>query len=219
MGTEIQELPMKYDFHIHTKYSRDSMLPIEVLKKVAKKEGVMPIITDHDTIKGNIKFGCKVIAEEVRTQEGDVIGLFMMEEIPRGLPLIEVVERVKQQDGLIYVPHPFDTLRRRSSVREAIEKIKPDMIEVFNPRTFMMQHNLKAMQYADEKNIPKIVGSDSHTRFEIGKTYIEMEDFYSKKEFMKNLKNAKFITKPAPIWVHIFSKTSRQFRKARAGLL
>jgi predicted metal-dependent phosphoesterase TrpH len=219
MGTAVQEIPMKFDFHIHTKYSNDSIMPLEVLRRVAKKERVIPVITDHNTIKGNMKYGCKIIGEEIRSQEGDIIGLFMMEEIPRGLPLVEVVEKLKQQDALVYVPHPFDSVRKHSSIKEEIRKIKPEVIEVFNPRTLKMEHNHIALKYAEEKNIQKIVGSDTHTRFEIGKTYVEMEDFYSKKEFLQNLKNAKFVTQPAPLWLHIFSKSSRAFRKAKAGLL
>lgn len=206
---------MKYDFHVHTKYSGDSLLPLELLRKIAKKEGIMPVITDHDTIKGNIKYGCKIIGEEIRAQEGDIIGLFMMEEIPRGLPMMEVVERIKQQDGLIYVPHPFDTTRKHSSIKEAIERIKPDVIEVFNPRTIKYENNQKAMRYAEEKNIAKAAGSDCHTRFEIGKTYVEMEDFYSKKEFLNNLKKARIITEKAPIWVHALTKTTVSLKNAR----
>ncbi|MFH1331915.1 MAG: PHP domain-containing protein [archaeon] len=219
MGTAVQEIQMKFDLHVHTKYSKDSILPLEVLRKITKKQGITPIITDHDTIEGNMKFGCKIIAEEIKTLQGEVVGLFMMEKIPGGLTLQETIDRLKQQDSIFYVPHPFDVHRKSSSIGEGIKKINPHAIEVFNPRTFSKENNLKALRYAEENNILKIVGSDAHTRFEIGKTYLEMEDFYSKKEFLQNLKKAKFVTKPAPIWVHALSKTSRQFRKARASLL
>ncbi len=99
----------------------------------------------------------------------------MMEQIPRGLELTEAVDRLRQQDALIYVPHPFDEVRKGTALMDNIKSIKADIIEVFNPRTINKNHNIKAFQYAEEKNIPKAVGSDSHTRFEIGKTYVVME--------------------------------------------
>ncbi|MEM4245080.1 MAG: PHP-associated domain-containing protein, partial [Candidatus Nanoarchaeia archaeon] len=104
-----------------------------------------------------------------------------------------------------------------TALMDNIKMLKADVIEVFNPRTINKNHNVKAFQYAEEKNIPKAVGSDSHTRFELGKTYVIMEDFYSKKEFLQNLKKAQLVTNGAPIWIHAFSKTTRKLRKL--GLL
>ncbi len=208
---------MKIDLHVHSQYSKDSLLQLNLLKKLSQKKGITPIITDHNTIEGNLKYGCNVIAQEIRAEEGEIIGLFMMEGIQRGLPLQEVVEKLKQQDALIYAPHPFDGIRKETALQDAIKKIKVDVIEVFNGRTINDNHNKIAHKYAEENNIPKAVGSDSHTRFEFGKTYITMEEFYSKKEFIQNLRKALFVTKKAPLWIHALSKTTRKLKKA--GLL
>lgn len=204
---------MKIDLHVHTKYSKDSILPLNILKKHTQKKGITPIITDHNTIKGNLKYGCKIIAEEIRANEGEIIGLFMMEEIPRGLPIEEVVDKIREQDGLILVPHPFDRVRG-GPLRENIRKVNADIIEVFNGRTIYYEDNKKANAYAEEKNIAKAVGSDAHTRFEIGKTYMMMDEFYSKKEFMKNLRKAEMVTNKTPIWVHAITKTTHKLKKA-----
>jgi len=207
---------MNIDLHVHTKYSKDSILPIEVLKKITKKKGITPIVTDHDSIEGNLKYGCKIIGEEIRTNQGEIIGLFMMEGIPRGLPIEEVMDRLKQQDALVYVPHPFDSIRGGGPVRNNIRKIKADIIEVFNGRTIYDKDNRKAMLYAEEKNITKAVGSDAHTRFEIGKTYMVMDEFYSKKEFIKNLRKATLVTNKTPLWYHAVTKATHKLK--RAGL-
>lgn len=214
MGAAVQEIPMKIDLHVHTKYSKDSILPVNILKKISQKKGITPIITDHDTIQGNMEYGCKIIGQEIRTQQGEITGLFMMERIPRGLTIQETMDKLKQQDALIYVPHPFDRTRRGSPIRENIKHVKADIIEVFNGRTVKQEYDEMARKYAEEKNITKAVGSDAHTRFEIGKTYMIMEDFYSKKEFLKNLKKAVFVTEKAPLWVHAITKTTKRLKKS-----
>ncbi len=203
---------MKFEFHVHTQYSKDSILPIPLLKKLSQKKGITPIITDHDTIEGNLKYKCKVIGEEIYTQQGEIIGLFMMEGIPRGLPLPEVLDKLKEQDALVCLPHPFDITRRSTLIQEEVKKVKADIIEVFNARILMNKYNKIALQYATDRGLPKIVGSDSHTRFEIGNTYMIMDDFYSKKEFLRNLKEAKTSTsRPFPL-VHALTLATKRLK-------
>ncbi len=203
---------MKLEFHVHTQYSKDSILPIPLLKKLSQKKGITPIITDHDTIEGNLKYKCKVIGEEITTQQGEIIGLFMMECIPKGLPLPEVLDKLKEQDALVCLPHPFDITRRSTILSKEVKNIKADIIEVFNARILMNKYNKIALQYATEKNIPKIVGSDSHTRFEIGNTYISMDDFYSKNEFLRNLRKAKISTSRTFPLVHALTFATKRLK-------
>lgn len=204
---------MNIDFHVHTQYSRDCILPIEVLKKMSIKKGITPIITDHDTITGNLKFGCKIIGEEIRTLQGEIIGLFLMESIPRGLDLHEAVDRVREQDGLVYIPHPFDGYRTRTALMHEVGNIKADVIEVFNGRSFKDEFNKKALEYAEKNNLPKAVGSDTHTRFEFGRSYAIMDDFYSKKEFLKNLKKAQIVSNKGPSWAYFATAVVKKLKK------
>ncbi len=203
---------MKLEFHVHTQYSRDSILPIHLLKKLSQKKGLTPIITDHNTIEGNLKYKCKIIGEEITTQQGEIIGLFMMECIPEGLPLPEVLDKLKEQDALVCLPHPFDITRRNTILGREIKNIKADIIEVFNARILMNKYNKIALKYATDKDLPKITGSDSHTRFEIGNTYMLIDDFYSKNEFLRNLKKAKISTsRPLP-FVHALTFATKRLK-------
>lgn len=184
---------LKIDFHIHTKYSPDSFISFFSLKKKCEKLGITPIISDHNTIKGNKRYGCKIVAEEISTSKGDIIGLFLNEKIKPYLSPEETVDKILEQDGLVYLPHGFDRIRSRNIMKH---KFKVDIVEVFNPRTVFEKDNLKADIFARYNGLLKAVGSDSHFLSEIGKTYTLVEDFDSKKEFLKNMKKAKFVVKP-----------------------
>jgi len=201
---------MKLDLHLHTKYSKDSILDLKTLRKVCNKKGITPIITDHNNIKGNLKFKCKILAEEIRTKDGEIIGLFMTEEIKPFLLLEETLDLLKQQDALVMIPHPFDFIRK-STLREI--NFKPDLIEIFNSRTILKSSNIKAERFAEKNNILKAVGSDAHTKFEIGNSYNMMEDFNSKKEFLKNLKKARLSYKPTSFIVHPYTKLIKAIKK------
>ena len=109
---------LKADLHMHTAFSLDCDTPPEVVVKRCIAAGLNCIaITDHNTIRGALEVGKLadfrvIVGEEVKSSEGDIIGLFLEEEIPRGLSPLETVSRIKDQDGLVMVPHPFDTIRR-----------------------------------------------------------------------------------------------------------
>ena len=201
---------MKIDLHVHSKYSKDSILRINTIRKIYNKKGIIPIITDHNTIKGNLKFKCRILAEEIKTLNGEITGLFMTEEIKPFLPLEETLDILKQQRALIMIPHPFDNIRKSS-----LKKInfKPNLIEVFNSRTIQNKTNKKALDFANKNNIIKAVGSDAHTRIEIGNAYNLIEDFNSKKEFLNNMKKAKFFCKKSPLIVHSYTKLIKILKK------
>jgi len=201
---------IKVDFHIHTVYSKDSFNSINVIKKICKKKGIFPVITDHNTIKGALKLKNCIVGEEIKTKDGEIIGLFLNEEIKKGLSIEETVEKIKEQDGLVYVPHPFDKLR--SCVKRL--NFKKDIFEVFNSRSLFQVFNRKAFEYAKRHNILMAVGSDAHLPIEIGKSYVIMEEFNleEKKELLRNLKNAKFHTEKSLPFVHIVSTIAKRIR-------
>lgn len=198
---------MKIDLHVHSHYSECSILSLDKIRRLFIKKNIIPIITDHNTIKGNLKFKSKIIGEEIRTKEGEITGLFLNEEIKPFLTLEETIDKIREQDGLVYLPHPFDPFRN------GIVNKNADIIEVFNSRCIDNNSNKKALDFASKYNLIKAVGSDTHTSFEVGNAYIIMEDFNDKKEFLENLKKANFFTKKSNIFlVHGVAKLSKLFR-------
>lgn len=198
---------MKLDMHVHTKYSKDSLLSLQTLAKKCGKLGITSIITDHNEIKGNILHKCPITASEISSSDGHVIGYFINEKIKQNLSAIETIELIHSQGGLACVPHPFD-MRRSNSVNNQDIIRKADLIEGFNSRVVNQAYNILAMDFAKKHGKPITIGTDSHTRFELGKSYIEMEEFDSPKEFVKNLMKAEHIKMPNmriySIWTYIF---------------
>ena len=188
---------MKVDLHVHTKYSACANMEFVALRKMCAKKGIYPAITDHNAIEGAKRFKNCIIGEEILTNEGDLIGLFLNEKIKGGLSIEETVDKIKEQGGLVYVPHPFDW--RRKCVKRL--DFKMDAIEVFNGRVWQQGLNEKAREFAKKNNIIMGVGSDAHIAPEFGRTYVEMDRFDSPKEFLKNLKKAKLITNKRSAWM------------------
>ena len=173
MKTKI--LYMKYDFHTHTKYSSDGYIEPKMLVKVAKKSGLSGIaVTDHNTIKGGLtakkyeNFGIEVIVgSEVLTDKGEVIGLFLTEEI-KSTSFLDVVNEIKAQSGVVVLPHPFDRIRSTSIHPGPQDASFIDSVEVFNSRCVRRIYNEKATNFAAENGLNIIAGSDAHFENEIG---------------------------------------------------
>lgn len=196
---------IKVDLHVHTRYSSDSNIDIGKLEELCKWRKIIPAITDHNTFEGAVMFRENCIkGEEIRTEEGEIIGLFMTAEIRKGLSIEETVEKIREQGALVYVPHPFDSLRR-SAIRRLDFKI--DILEVFNSRNIFNSANKEAFEYAKAKKIPMGVGSDAHFLSNVGESHLLMEPFdvESPKEFLKNLRKAEFVTRKTMPYYHLFS--------------
>jgi glycosyltransferase involved in cell wall biosynthesis len=193
------------DLHMHTDHSPDCATPVEVLLATAQERGFGAIaVTDHNVITGALDArekadGIKVIvAEEVKTaNQGEVIGLFIEEHIPRGMSLQETVAEIKRQGGLVYVPHPFDRLHAVPDY-EHLLTILPDVdaIEVYNPRVAIGSFNEEAARFAAKYRITPAAGSDSHVAQGLGSVRIRMRDFEGPEEFLESLRSAEIITKP-----------------------
>jgi len=162
---------MKFDLHIHSKYSYDSFLsPVRIIK-VAKRKGLHGVaITDHNTIKGGIE-ALKInededfqviVGAEIRTEYGDIIGLFLEDEITTN-KFEEVIEEIKSQGGLSVLAHPY---RHYKFPEEIIDKV--DLVEVFNARS-RKADNERAYELAKKFKKPQTAGSDAHLVFEIGR--------------------------------------------------
>ena len=205
---------IKIEMHSHTCFSQDGFITAETLSRQCRKKNLGCIcITDHNTIQGAIEFSKSaevkiVIGEEMETGEGDLIGLFLNREIDKGLGLEKTISLIKQQGGLVYLPHPFDEFRKSSVKKASAEKIKNqiDIIEIFNSRTLNPKYNRMAADFAVENGIIKAVGSDSHHPIEIGMSYVEMECFNGAKDFLEKLKKASLKTKKCGLHIRIYLK-------------
>ena len=161
-----------FDFHIHSKYSLDSLLQPGRILNLAKREKLNGIaITDHNTIRGGVqakKYNVDsnflvIIGSEIRTGVGDVIGLFLNEEI-KSRNVLEVVDEIRAQDGIVVIPHPFRG-HKIYELRNILNEI--DLVEIFNSRNNPVQ-NFKASEFALANNKPFVGGSDAHFGSEIG---------------------------------------------------
>ncbi|MGH2355641.1 MAG: CehA/McbA family metallohydrolase [Chloroflexota bacterium] len=184
-------MPYRIDFHSHTGHSSDSLLPARVLLNMAVRRGLAAIaVTDHNSLGGALqaqalvehepeRFGNLLIlaGEEVMTVEGELIGLFLREPIPRDLTPEQTIEQIRAQGGLVLVPHPFDRLRGSRIRATALERIVGlvDAIEVFNARTTLRADNQLALDFACRHNLVAVAGSDAHVPWEVGKGYVEVD--------------------------------------------
>ncbi len=198
------------DLHMHTDHSPDCATPVEVLLATASEQGLGAIaITDHNEISGALEArekaaaaGLKVIVgEEVKTaSQGEVIGLFIEEKIPRGLTLEETVSEIKRQGGLVYVPHPFDRMHSVPDYEHLLPILEEiDAIEVFNPRVAIGAFNEEAARFAGKYRIVAGAGSDSHVAQGLGSVRIRMRDFDGPGEFLQSLRDADILTRPTSL--------------------
>ncbi len=155
-------------------------------------------LVDHGTVEGGLKMREMapfkvIVAEEVLTPDGEIMGMFLKETIKSGQPLEEVIKQIKAQGGLVCAQHPFDTLLRPGLGGKVMNRIAKDidLVEVLNARTPLAQSSRKSLAFAEKHGLPGGAGSDAHTIPEIGNAYIEMPEFTDKISFLKSLREGK----------------------------
>jgi predicted metal-dependent phosphoesterase TrpH len=208
---------LRIDMHVHTHYSSDSNLQLSDIIEVIKKGKIDAVaITDHNEIAGakelqQIATFPVIIGEEIMTAEGEIIGYFLSEKIKPNLPLIETISMIKEQNGLVAVPHPFDRLRSSALKLDSLYVMAEhtDLIEIFNSRNIFAHDNRLARLYAEKKGLPGIAGSDAHTKTEIGAAYIEIEEYFGAQEFLKKVRNASICAQKSSITVHLATKANK----------
>ena len=192
---------LKADFHMHTEYSTDCKTPLARIIERCQEKGINCIaITDHDTIEGALKMQeiapfKVIVAEEIETPVGEIIGLFLKEKIPGKLSVDETLARIKSQNGLALIPHAYDFLRPSSLGGKMAEEIadRIDIMEAFNARCTFIRCSTQARKFAEKHNLPQSAGSDAHTADEIGNAYVEMPDFQGRDDFLQALVQGKII--------------------------
>lgn len=212
---------MRLTFHNHTEYSRDCRIPIATLEDICIKRGIEAIvITDHNEIKGAkqavslFRTVRVIVGEEIMTTEGEIVGIFLSQRIEPGLSLEKTIEEIHQQGGLVVVVHPFDRLRKHIVSGAVLSKYLKgiDIVEYFNARTVFSNDNKKARVFAQLYNKPIIAGNDAHTLGEIGLSVMDMPAFAGAQDFLMNVKQAVFVCRKAPLWVHIVTAFVKYFQ-------
>src|SRR5712691_122361 len=191
---------VRMDCHLHTVASGDAVLTLEQLAERAQQAGLDVVcITDHNVTLAAVAaaerdLGVRVIVgEEIRTPDGDIIGLFLTERVPYVLPVAEVVARIRAQGGLVYAPHPFDP------VRHSLGSVLPglcaqgavDIVEVFNAKIADQALNDRAAELAAAYELPGGAGSDAHDAPGVGAAYLELPDFDGPAGFLAALGHAR----------------------------
>ena len=193
---------VRVDCHLHTVASGDANLTLEELADRAQATGLdVVFVTDHNVTEAAMAatrrdLGVRIIVgEEIRTPDGDVIGLFLTERIPYVLPLAEVTSRIRAQSALVYAPHPFDLVR--SSTGRVLPGLcrrgEVDIIEVFNAKIEDPALNDRAAELARTGGLPGGAGSDAHDAAGVGAAYLEMADFDGPASFLAALADATLV--------------------------
>jgi len=180
-------------------------------------------VADHGTIAGAVKMKeiapfAVIVAEEILTPIGEIMGMFLTEEVPNGLSPEETIARIKAQEGLVCLPHPFDRFRGIGQGYKRIEGViaEIDIIEVFNSRVVLNSYNRKAELFAQKHGLFRSAGSDAHTLHEIGHAYVEMPEFDGREEFCAALAQGSVFGRRSCPLIHFVGVWSR-LRKMLRG--
>lgn len=214
---------LKADLHIHTRYSMDCQTPLDKIISRCQELGINCIaIADHGTTAGALEMQKiapfkVIVAEEILTTQGEIMGMFLKETIPSGITPQEAVRQIRAQGGLVNIPHPFETIRGSALKDAMIDEIARDidLMEVLNSRSPFPANTNKARDFAARHNIPGGAGSDAHTVLEIGNAYIEMPDFDTSEDFLKSVASGRIYGKRSGFFVHCYSAWARL--KAKMG--
>jgi predicted metal-dependent phosphoesterase TrpH/glycosyltransferase involved in cell wall biosynthesis len=195
------------DLHLHTSWSHDCSIQVDELLDHAEAQGLGAIaVTDHNVFGGALEAmekarGRRIVVipgEEVKTaDEGEVIGLFLREEIPRGMSFGDTVAAIRAQGGLVYVPHPFDRLHAippPETLHRHLAEI--DVLEVYNARLLFEAYNEEALRFARKYNLTPGAGSDAHVLAGVGTGAVRMHLFSGPEEFLVSLHDAEVLRRP-----------------------
>lgn len=211
----------KIDLHIHTCYSPDSLTKLPRLITACRRAGLDKIaITDHNTIAGALAArelapDLIIVGQEIDTTQGELIGYFMQEVVPKGLTPQQAIARLRDQGAVIGVSHPFESVRSSALARGALLEIidQLDALEVFNARCLRQEDNRKAEEWAARYGKLRTAGSDAHTLWELGRGYVELPPFDGPGEFKRSLRQGSVGGRPSGLLVHIPSTIAKPVRK------
>jgi predicted metal-dependent phosphoesterase TrpH len=195
------------DLHLHTSWSHDCQIPVEDLLDHAEAQGLGAIaVTDHNVFGGALEAAelardrdlIVIPGEEVKTaDQGEVIGLFLSEEIPRGQSFGETVAAIRSQGGVVYLPHPFDRLHaipEPATLHRHLAEV--DVLEVYNARLLFEAYNDEALRFARKYDLTMGAGSDAHVLQGVGTGAMRMHAFEGPDDFLASLRTAQVLRRP-----------------------
>lgn len=204
---------MKADLHAHTHFSRDAVTSVTTFARRYERAGIDCVaVSDHNNVDGALAVReiapfRVIVSEEIKSSEGEIIGLFLQETVRKGLTPEETVRAIREQGGLVLVPHPFDRMRRSPLREEALLRILPkvDIIEVFNARTILPADDERALRLAEEHGKLMSGSTDSHTPWEIGRAYTELPAFEGPGDFLIALGKGTVVGRRSFVGLHFIS--------------
>lgn len=212
---------MRLDLHVHTNSSPDSrMTPADIIRAVQQRglDGVA--VTDHNAMEGALALQAEapftvIVGEEIKTTEGEIIGLFLRSPVPKGLSPEETIAAIREQDGIVYVPHPLDRVRRSAIGRRVLERIagQVDALEVINSRVLFPHENAAARQLAQQYGLAMGAGSDAHTSIEIGRAYVEVEPFDGAASFLAALRRGRVAGSLSSPFIHVSTSLTKLYHR------
>ncbi|MBR6090724.1 MAG: PHP domain-containing protein [Anaerolineaceae bacterium] len=210
---------IKVDFHVHSIGSKDSVSRGEDLYKRAKEIGLGKlIITDHNSTSEAVKLQKShpdfvIVGEEILTTKGEILAIFVREELPKGIEPLEAFKRLKDQEAFISLSHPY-AMMRHGWTEEEMEEYLPwlDAIEISNARNTSGM-NASAVKFAADHQLNGTAGSDAHGIPELGTMGLELPDFNTADELRSAIRSAKVFGSESPFWVRYYSR-SAAIRKA-----
>jgi predicted metal-dependent phosphoesterase TrpH len=222
------------DLHSHTSASFDSLASPRAVVRAAASRGLTHLaITDHDRIDGALEARemaarealplAVLVGQEIRTRQGDLIGVFLERPIRSGLDAFEAIEEVRAQGGLVGIPHPFD--RFRSSLLgtgevDKLEELAPlvDWVETHNARIMVGNGNQRAAEWAVEHELPGVAVSDAHAVLEIGVAYVALDGDPSTADGLRAaLATADLVTGRATVFVRAVTPIAKLVQRARGN--
>ena len=192
---------------MHTEWSHDCSIPTEDLLDHAEAIGLGGIaVTDHNVFGGALEAVelartrdlVVIPGEEIKTDDqGEVIGLFLEEEITRGMTFADTIAAIRDQGGLVYLPHPFDRLHAipdPATIHRHLAEI--DVLEVYNARLLRDSFNDEALRFARKYGLLQGAGSDAHVLQGLGTGAVRMRRFDGPEEFLLSLRTAEILRRP-----------------------
>jgi predicted metal-dependent phosphoesterase TrpH len=202
LGTPLPSGWVRVDLHSHTMFSGDSTTTLDEVEAAIGETGIDVLcVTDHNAVRGAEQLAergaCRiVVGEELRTHAGEIIGLFLTERIPFGTSPPDAARAIREQGGVVYVPHPFDPLRNNMAAPALDELVAAGMVdalEVFNAKTSLQSLNRRAAEYAATHGLAPGAGSDAHVPLGLGAAFVEMPDFDSPAGFLDSLRAGRVV--------------------------
>lgn len=224
-GTDDGAARVSVDLHTHTRHSPDSVTSPGRLVERARAAGLDRVaVTDHDAIEGALRARelapeTVIVGQEISCRgRVELIGLFLEAWIPSGLPAGEAADRIREQGGVVYAPHPFAYLVDRDRRGRGLVEVA-DVVEAVNARAFWPGWNRRADESAGRRELPRAAGSDAHFPSEVGRAFVRMPAFRTAGEFLAAVPDAEPVLRrgTSPVY-HVSSAAVRALRYLVPGM-